>query len=117
MKTKMLTTKNFILISKPCEQYDHLMTAIYCVFWMLSVTQCVCVCVCVCARARARVRACVPYLHCSKIPENVMDQKVLFLQPKLKSYFLFVDGMKSGTPNWTQCGLNCHLIPKIVCIN
>jgi hypothetical protein len=41
----MYTTQNFILISKLCEQYDNIMTAIYCVFGMLSITVCVCVCV------------------------------------------------------------------------
>ena len=91
----MFKTKNFILISKLCEQYDSLMTAIYCIFGMLSVTHCVCVC----AHARACMRACLPYLQCSKIPGNLMSPKVLYLQPKLKSSFLFVCGMISGTQN------------------
>jgi len=51
----------------------------------------VCVCVCVCV--------CVSYLQCSKIPGNLINQKVLYLQLKLKSCFLFVGGMKSQTQN------------------
>ena len=78
----MFTTKNFILISKLCEQYDNLMTAIYYVFGMLSVTLCVCVCVCVGGGG-----GCTPYLQCPKIPGNLMNQKVLYSQPKLKSCF------------------------------